>query len=51
MSRDGKAALEKHLRSLEEDWGVHGVMTDDEGRDLVTGEDQSALMQRARRRP
>lgn len=47
----GKAALEKHLRSLEEDWGVHGVMTDGEGRDLVTGADQSALMRRARRRP
>ena len=40
----GKAALEKHLRSLEEDWGVHGVMTDGEGRDLVTGADQSELM-------
>ncbi|MCC6539971.1 MAG: HAMP domain-containing protein, partial [Bryobacterales bacterium] len=47
----GKAALEKHLRSLEEDWGVHGVMTDGEGRDLVTGADQSELMRRARRRP
>lgn len=47
----GKAALEKHLRGLEEDWGVHGVMTDGEGRDLVTGEDQSELLRRARRRP
>jgi len=47
----GKEALARHLRALEEDWGVHGLLADGEGRDVLTGADESGLLRRARRRP
>jgi len=47
----GKPALAAHLRTLNDDWGVNGLLTDGDGIDLLTGEDQSSLLRRARRRP
>ena len=48
--RRGAEALAAHMRSLESAHPGHVFLTDRNGRDLVTGEDRSNLVERARRR-
>ncbi len=44
----GRPALETFLDNLRRIYGAHGVLTDDQGRDLLTHEDRSDLLRRAR---
>lgn len=41
LEKDGQAGLERFLERYKEDAGVEGVLTDGEGRDLLTGRDWS----------
>ena len=46
----GRAGLEKFLATLRRIYGVEGILTDEKGRDLLTSQDRSDLLRRARRR-
>jgi two-component system sensor histidine kinase CpxA len=45
----GRPGLETFLDSLQKIYGAQGILTDDEGRDLLTNEDRANLIRRARR--
>ncbi len=47
----GRPALWLFLDNVEKIYGAKAILTDDFGRDLVTGQDRSDLVQRARSRP
>ncbi len=46
----GRPALQKFAEDLHRVYGGEGILTDRTGRDLLTGQDRSALVRRARRR-
>jgi two-component system sensor histidine kinase CpxA len=46
----GRPALQSFLENLQRIYGARGILTDDQGRDLLTGEDRSDLVRKARRR-
>ena len=46
----GRPGLEAFLDNLEKIYGARGILTDDDGRDLLTNEDRGDLVRRARRR-
>ena len=46
----GRPALELFLENLERIYDAKGILTDGRGRDLLTGQDRSDLVRRARRR-
>ncbi len=46
----GRPALETLLENLEKIYGARGILADDHGRDLLTGEDRSDLIRRGRLR-
>jgi signal transduction histidine kinase len=46
----GRAGLEKFLVTVRRIYGVEGILTDEKGRDLLTNQDRSDLLRRARRR-
>jgi two-component system sensor histidine kinase CpxA len=45
----GRPGLEAFLDNLQKIYGSRGILTDEEGRDLLTNEDRSSLLRRARR--
>jgi two-component system sensor histidine kinase CpxA len=47
----GRPALEAFLEALHHVYGAVGVLTDDRGRDLLTNQDRSDLVRKARLRP
>jgi signal transduction histidine kinase len=47
----GRPALQAFLENVQKIYHARGILTDDQGRDLVTGHDYSALVRRARLRP
>lgn len=47
----GRPALESFLEALHHVYGAVGVLTDDRGRDLLTNQDRSDLVRKARLRP
>jgi two-component system sensor histidine kinase CpxA len=47
----GRAGLVKFSEMLQRVYDVQGILTDENGRDLLTGQDRSDLVRRARRRP
>jgi signal transduction histidine kinase len=47
----GRPALQAFLDNVEKIYHAHGILTDDRGRDLLTGRDLSDLVRRAQRRP
>ncbi|PWU06460.1 MAG: two-component sensor histidine kinase [Terriglobia bacterium] len=47
---EGRAGLEKFLATMQRVFDAQGILTDPNGRDLLTGEDRSELIRRARRR-
>jgi len=47
----GRAALERFLGTVSGIYDALGILTDENGRDLLTGQDRSELIRRARRRP
>jgi len=47
----GRPALQTFLETLHRVYDAEGVLTDERGRDILTGRDRSDLVQRARRRP
>src|ERR1700694_898178 len=46
----GRPALELFLENLHRIYDARGILTDEQGRDMLTGEDRAALVDRARRR-
>jgi two-component system sensor histidine kinase CpxA len=44
----GRPALRAFLDNLDRIYGAHGILTDEKGRDLLTGTDRSDLVRRAR---
>jgi len=48
---EGQAGLVKFRAMLQRVYDVQGILTDENGRDLLTGQDRSDLVRRARRRP
>jgi two-component system sensor histidine kinase CpxA len=46
----GRPALERFLDNVEQIYHAKGILTDEQGRDMLTGEDRSAMIRRARRR-
>jgi len=47
----GRPALQLFLDNLEKIYDAHGVLTDEKGRDVLSNQDRSDLVRRARRRP
>jgi two-component system sensor histidine kinase CpxA len=47
----GRAGLERFLDTVHRIWDAQGILTNNKGVDLLTGEDRSRLIARARRRP
>jgi len=47
----GRPALAAFLDNLHQIYDAQGILTDEAGRDLLTSQDRSDLLQRARRRP
>src|SRR5262245_39163677 len=47
----GKAGLAKFLATVNRIYSAQGILTNENGRDLLTGENRSDLVARARRRP
>ena len=45
----GRPGLEDFLENLNRIYGAQGILTDEDGRDLLTNEDRGALIRRARR--
>ena len=48
--KSGRAGLEKFLNTVNHIYDAQGILTDEKGRDLLTGQDRSDLLRRARRR-
>ncbi|MBV9506608.1 MAG: HAMP domain-containing protein [Acidobacteriia bacterium] len=46
----GRAGLAKFLATVQHIYGAQGILTDENGRDLLTGENRADLVSRARRR-
>src|ERR1017187_3555060 len=46
----GRPALSAFLDNLHQIYEAKGILTDEKGRDLLTGQDRSDLLRRARRR-
>jgi signal transduction histidine kinase len=46
----GRPGLQAFLENVQKIYGAQGILTDDHGRDLLTNEDRSDLVARARRR-
>src|SRR5947208_7943736 len=46
----GRPALQGFLETIQRVYDARGVLTDDRGRDLLSGEDRADLVRRARRR-
>jgi two-component system sensor histidine kinase CpxA len=47
----GRPALQAFMDTLEKVYGAHAILTDEHGRDLLTGKSRIDLIQRAMRRP
>jgi two-component system sensor histidine kinase CpxA len=47
----GRPALHTFLANLQRIYGARGILTDEQGRDLLTDEDRSGLVRRAKLRP
>src|SRR3954452_4300930 len=47
----GRPGLQAVLDNVQKIYGAQGILTDENGRDLLTNEDRSALVRRARRAP
>ncbi len=47
----GRPGLQAFLDNVQKIYGAQGILTDENGRDLLTNEDRSDLVKRARRRP
>lgn len=47
----GRPALQAFMDTLERVYHAHGILTDEQGRDLLTGQNRSDLVRHARRRP
>ena len=47
----GRPALEAFLENVQKIYGARGILADEKGRDVLTGQDLSALVRRASRRP
>ncbi len=46
----GRPALQLFLENLRKIYGAEGILTDEQGRDMLTNADRSELIRRARRR-
>jgi signal transduction histidine kinase len=49
--KGGRPALQEFLENLHKIYGAQGILTDERGRDLLTNQDHSGLVRRARLRP
>src|SRR5262245_8315858 len=47
----GRPGLQAFLETLQRVYDAQGILTDDQGRDLLSNQDRSDLVRRARRRP